>query len=46
MILIKRYIIRKDNKEVGNFGNIKPTPGNKTDAVVVVKLINLVSSNT
>jgi hypothetical protein len=40
------YITRKDNKEVGNFENVKPMQGNKRDVAVVVKLMNFVSSNT
>jgi hypothetical protein len=42
----KKYVNRKDDKDVGKLENIIPIHGNKNDAVVVVKLMNLVFSNT
>jgi hypothetical protein len=45
-MLIEKYINPKDNKDVGNLENIKSIQVNKKEAVVAVKLTNLVSSNT
>jgi hypothetical protein len=45
-VLIETCIILKDNKEPGNYKNIRPIQGNKKDAMVAIKQMNLVASVT